>query len=1248
MAGRLDRGDRGDRYVRNERSRSYRDRRDAVGRDHGNPPAGNHYGNQNQGFRDRRDRDRRDRDVRDVREELPALRRQDRQEPRRESARGRPNLTPRSYDDEFRHDSRYRRGKGGHVNDRDRHDQYSDDRYVHQHPDRYAEQHDWEHHERDRFNRERYPERDLRPSERDQRLERDRLDRRPDRDPDRDRQDRQDRHGFRDERGDTASGDRGGRRRQDYDVHRHGEERHVDYREAEYHSSYNDVANHSRSRRVRKVMVKERKPDVRVARDRGEAATSGFREDEREARAETARGDYVQPGSDRSRRTRDGPADRRPKLGQRPRQDRPARDRKAREEGPRPPREQEEAPGRELGRSEPASKREAPKADTSTPKPPSQNQGPHSEEHAPEKPGEPDQAPEASGQSGAQSPEEGETGSSESSSDDCNSQADFSGSEENFAVAVAEEAQTEQPAKADKADGPDSNLKDGKTDSVMEPVEGRNGSQSDASRTVRTIPVPKHLCKQLPGLCAASQTKFDIQDKTAPFARVTVSGSEKAVETVLAKIRVLGHRSHDTVELCVAKNAQGQLHGWTQETIGRATQASATFSHDKDNLRVALKGAPAAVDKAWLLVVKVRQSWAWMALKDDGIAMLPAPLGSTVDFPQVIFSARTAPKWKITLSDAGTQLEILRLEFSAHYAEVEAATQVASLLPVQSFVHVDPAIALFGHSRIRSLSVLDFADFDSSPSVRTAACLDFRPSVFGRSHCGSAMSALDFLCSGPVLLQFGRHRLGSSLLAPDFAQLDTPLTRLGSTLVVLDYAQSEASATLRGFARTGVPVFASRSAYTGAFSSLRSHGHLGFTSSVMLMSRFGLSIPAPDSCHSGSFSLVRASVRMEFFLLVLPSGHAGFSSLLHGFTRVGAFPFLVGLGSLGFSLAVLDLSLFGSASLLRSSARMGSALLAPAFARPEPSSALRSFARAAALLLACGKVRLGSGPFALDFLLLGFLLLSRGLAHLDLHVLALGFSHLGVATLLQELGKTGTSASAFARGRIAPAPSVLDPVHLEPLSALQQLACLGLPLLVSGFMHLGSPLLLRNVGRFGLSVVVAGSVRLDVSLSILDVGLLGFTVFARCAGRPEAALSTHDYACFGSLPLVQSLVCLDFLLIVADVTNSGSSPAIRSLGCLGPTASASGLACAGLVSPLSASESSVLDSSVPLRSPAKLGTAMAASDLAQVGISMFLRMLGHLGAVPSAMGSSRLGPAFSPPVIDIVHMASPPLPQSSA
>ena len=152
-----------------------------------------------------------------------------------------------------------------------------------------------------------------------------------------------------------------------------------------------------------------------------------------------------------------------------------------------------------------------------------------------------------------------------------------------------------------------------------------------------------------------------------------------------------------------------------------------------------------------------------------------APKGSSVDFPQVIFSARTAPKWKITLSDAGTQLEILRLEFSPHYAEVEAATQVASLLPVRSFVHVDPAIALFGHSRARSLSVLDFAGFDSTPFVRSAACLDFRPSVFGRSQLGPATSALDFLCSGAFLSPKSSACSNSTALISDHGDSGSPL-----------------------------------------------------------------------------------------------------------------------------------------------------------------------------------------------------------------------------------------------------------------------------------------------------------------------------------------------------------------------------------------------------------------------------------------------------------------------------------------
>ena len=287
------RSDRGDRYAtRHDRSRSYRDRREAVDRGHGNP--GNHYGNQHQAFRDRhdrdnrdrdnrdrdnrdrdnRDRDNRDRDVRDNRdvrnEELPALRRPDPRH-REGNARGRPPDLVRGYD-EPRHDSRYGYGKGG------RHDNYADDRQDRQ--DRYSrqtdryDQPDWERFEdRGRF-RERHaqnPERDRpdrpdhrhdqRPDHRphherdgDQRFDRERFDRRPDRDLDRE-------HGFRERSGQASQGGHGGRRHQDeYDMmhHRHGEERRVDHREAEHHGNSQDVANHSRSRRVRKVQFKER------------------------------------------------------------------------------------------------------------------------------------------------------------------------------------------------------------------------------------------------------------------------------------------------------------------------------------------------------------------------------------------------------------------------------------------------------------------------------------------------------------------------------------------------------------------------------------------------------------------------------------------------------------------------------------------------------------------------------------------------------------------------------------------------------------------------------------------------------------------------------------------------------------------------------------------------------------------------------------------------------------------------------
>lgn len=75
-----------------------------------------------------------------------------------------------------------------------------------------------------------------------------------------------------------------------------------------------------------------------------------------------------------------------------------------------------------------------------------------------------------------------------------------------------------------------------------------------------------------------------------------------------------------------------------------------------------------------------------LRLADTHSARAEAPKGGDTAFPRVIFSFKAVPKWEITLSESGSVFEILRLEAEPHYVEVEAATQVASSLPVRSFM----------------------------------------------------------------------------------------------------------------------------------------------------------------------------------------------------------------------------------------------------------------------------------------------------------------------------------------------------------------------------------------------------------------------------------------------------------------------------------------------------------------------------------------------------------------------------------
>mmetsp|Transcript_10447 Transcript_10447/g.24177 ORF Transcript_10447/g.24177 Transcript_10447/m.24177 type:complete len:642 (+) Transcript_10447:77-2002(+) len=630
MAGRSDRWPR-------ERSRSYRDR-DRGGWSYGSQP------------RDRREREW---DVRDARNsnDVPAFRRDVRHG--RGDMNGRydeahhdryANRQGRGYDDwpERRNDyDRFSRpdiDRRDRAPDRDRfqeRERFPDrqDRDYHRERDRYQED---RYPERERYDRDRYPERDGRdgrdrfgdrdryPEAREDRaFERDReRDARDARFPERGRPDRDERDGrdfrdgreardgrqdrerpFRDERP-TEHSSRSRHGSFQYDEghqrqSRHGEDRHVERRGGDHVNQYQEPATHSRSQRVRKLHVKERKPDVRQARDHREPPQLDgprARDDGRERRPDIGRRGDVQPGSGRLRRMRDVRGEPGARAGRRPAQ-RPGRERKAPLERGRL-RDKVEQEGRPEARRPEAAKEHVEEAAPKSEAPPTENQGRKTAEGNAEKPP----------ASGAVEREEGETDSSESSSsDECNSQADFSGSEAHFPVAVAEEAD-EPKGSAARVEEPREEGAGQRSEHEAAPRKAAETTDMVLRRkeVARTIPVPKSLCKQISGAVAESSVNVQIQDHSDPCI-VTVSGQEEDVEHVLGSIRALGDRNvADVVELCVAKNMHGQtLQGLTEAQIRKLTQTSVTFRDGPDDyLHITLEGPHAAVDRAWLLVVK--------------------------------------------------------------------------------------------------------------------------------------------------------------------------------------------------------------------------------------------------------------------------------------------------------------------------------------------------------------------------------------------------------------------------------------------------------------------------------------------------------------------------------------------------------------------------------------------------------------------------------------------------------------------
>lgn len=194
-----------------------------------------------------------------------------------------------------------------------------------------------------------------------------------------------------------------------------------------------------------------------------------------------------------------------------------------------------------------------------------------------------------------------------------------------------------------------------------------------------------------------------------------------------------------------------------------------------------------------------------------------APKGAATDFPQLIFSARAVPKWKVTLSGSSNVFEILRLESNAHYVEVAEGTQLASSLPLRSFGQFGFSSAAFGAGRASSsFSILDFSSFGFALTLRAAACLDFVLLICSMTCMEASVSTLDCCHAGffvpirspsrpaSLLFAFGFQTPGSSPTLHGAHRLDSLIPLVGSlrpdaVSAALDSAHLELFSLIQSF-----------------------------------------------------------------------------------------------------------------------------------------------------------------------------------------------------------------------------------------------------------------------------------------------------------------------------------------------------------------------------------------------------------------------------------------------------------------
>ncbi|CAJ1454276.1 unnamed protein product [Effrenium voratum] len=565
----------------------------------------------------------------------------------------------------------------------------------------------------------------------------------------------------------------------------------------------------------------------------------------------------------------------------------------------------------------------------------------------------------------------------------------------------------------------------------------------------------------------------------------------------------------------------------------------------------------------------------------------------------------------------------------AHLGSVLAASSFATagpLLPLHALARLDLSPPAPKRARPGAAALaLGLVHMGPPPPVRSSARLGPAPSALSLGSLDPPPPLRSAAQPGPPLPASSPLRLAPPPSAPDMSHLGpTPLARSSARLdmpsPVSDFAKLGASPSIRGRVRLGASLFACGFCSASKLLTLSVVDALRVESSSFArgFARPELPPPVPDCSCSGLPPLLRSIAWLDPLPVAWGGARLGLPSSALGFSHPGASPALRGRARLAPAAPVVNFAQLGSFPSARSMLRPDFALsvLGPAqggslsvlgcshsdassstqssgcpefvisvrgFASLALSPSLQGFLQADVPPLVLGLLRSGSTSFVSSFASLGIFSTLRSAACFDA---SLAVCNLGCSEFLPSLRSSshlGVPPFAPSALRLDASPSTSGFAHFGAPPMPQSSARCGPAAPVSDCSHPGPSPLPRAIARAGSLLPPCGTARCGSTLPVLGCCHLELFMISQSLAWTDSAPSVLDMALLGVFPLLRTRMCVDLVLPVA-----GSAS-------LGP--------------PLAATDHSLFDPSLFIRSLLHSDFVAFAPSLSQPGTSLMLQCI---------------------------------------